>query len=202
MDRSGKSLAVLGSRPDRRGDFGDGPRARWGLRAGVLMAATLVAFLAVPSHSHGAETQRQAEVAKRGADVMPFDVKATTHIFTKTRDGGIQRVVVKDAADLPQMQLIRQHLHDIRSQFERGDFSGPTHIHGQDMPGLAQLAAAQRGQIVITYQEVDGGGQLRYHTAEAALVLALHAWFDAQLADHGTDAVSSHEHQHGEPSER
>ena len=38
-----------------------------------------------------ADAQRQAEVAKLGADVMPFSLKATTHIF-KTAEGGIQRM--------------------------------------------------------------------------------------------------------------
>ncbi|WP_221179057.1 hypothetical protein [Pseudomonas brassicacearum] len=41
--------------------------------------------------------QRQAEVADHGKDVMPFSLAATTHIFTKTAEGGIQQVVAKKA---------------------------------------------------------------------------------------------------------
>jgi hypothetical protein len=51
--------------------------------------------LAKPFSAMAAATQQQAEVAKRGKDVMPFSLKATTHVFVKTAAGGVQRVVVK-----------------------------------------------------------------------------------------------------------
>ncbi|QHE85319.1 aspartate carbamoyltransferase [Hydrogenophaga sp. BPS33] len=136
--------------------------------------------------------QRQADVAQRGKDVMPFSLAATTHIFSKTNQGGIQQVVVKDASDAEQVKLTRLHLREIREQFLKGDFSGPTRIHGQYMPGLAELKAARSGQITITYAELKEGAELRYTTANTALVSALHRWFDAQLADHGTDSRAGH----------
>ena len=136
--------------------------------------------------------QRQAEVAQRGKDVMPFSLAATTHIFTKTAQGGVQQVVVKDASDAEQVQLTRLHLREIREQFLKGDFSGPTRIHGQHMPGLAELKAAGSGQIGIAYADLKDGAELRYTTASPALVTALHRWFDAQLADHGKDAMAGH----------
>ena len=74
---------------------------------------------------------------------MPFNLKATTHIFTKTADGGVQRVVAKSAADVHQVKPVRLHLHDIQTQFLEGDYSGPAHIHGAEMPGLADLKAAR-----------------------------------------------------------
>ena len=133
--------------------------------------------------------QRQAEVADRGKDVMPFSLAATTHFFTKNAGGGIQQVVAKDPTDTAQAKMIRQHLREIRDQFLKGDFSGPSHIHGQDMPGLADLKASKPGQIAIAYEDVEGGGQLTYTTSGAGLVAALHKWFDAQLSDHGKDAA-------------
>jgi hypothetical protein len=156
--------------------------------------AILIALVATPFITHAADPQRQAEVAKLGADVMPFSLKATTHVFTRTTDGGIQQVVAKDAADTLQVQLVRKHLRDIQMQFQRGDFSGPSYIHGNQMPGLAQLKAAKPGQVEISYKDVDGGAELTYRTANPKLVLALHAWFDAQLSDHGADAVAGHHH--------
>lgn len=144
-----------------------------------------------------ADARRQAEVSQRGADVMPFSLKATTHVFSKTADGGVQRVIAKDGANVEQVKLIRLHLHDIQAQFLKGDFSGPTHIHGQEMPGLAGLKAAKPGQIAIGYRDVDGGAELTYRTADASLVTALHNWFDAQLSDHGSDAMAGHDHMHG-----
>ena len=123
---------------------------------------------------------------------MPFNLAATTHIFTKTPQGGVQQVVVKTANDAEQVRLTRLHLKEIRDQFLRGDYSGPTRIHGQDMPGLAELKAAAPGQIAITYTDIKGGAELSYKTADAALVSALHRWFDAQLSDHGKDAMAGH----------
>ncbi|NEX64640.1 aspartate carbamoyltransferase [Noviherbaspirillum galbum] len=144
------------------------------------------------AHMKMMDAQRQAEVAERGKDVMPFSLPATTHVFTKNAEGGVQRVVAKSSTDASQVKLVRQHLREIREQFLKGDFSGPAHIHGQDMPGLAELRKARPGQIDIVYQDVKGGAQLIYRTKEASLVTALHQWFDAQLSDHGKDAVHGH----------
>jgi hypothetical protein len=142
-----------------------------------------------------ADAQRQSEVANRGKDVMPFTLAATTHIFTKNAQGGIQRVVAKKSSDNAQVKLVRKHLREIREQFLRGDFSGPSHIHGQDMPGLAALRAAKPGQIDIAYKDVKGGAELRYKTTDATLVAALHQWFGAQLSDHDKDAMEGHTHE-------
>jgi hypothetical protein len=139
-----------------------------------------------------ADTQRQAEVSRRGKDVMPFDLAATTHVFTKTPEGGVQQVVAKHSRDHTQVQSVRRHLREIRAQFLLGDFSGPSHIHGQDMPGLAELKAAGPGQFRIDYKDIDNGAALTYTTADAGLVAALHQWFDAQLSDHGKDAMQGH----------
>jgi hypothetical protein len=139
-----------------------------------------------------ADSQHQAGVAERGKDVMPFSLPATTHFFTKTAKGGVQQVVAKEADDAGQVKLVREHLQSIRTQFLNGDFSGPSHIHGQDMPGLAELRAAKPGQIEIAYQEVSAGAELAYKTSNATLVGALHKWFDAQLSDHGRDAAAGH----------
>jgi hypothetical protein len=139
-----------------------------------------------------ASGQRQADVAQRGKDVMPFSLAATTHIFTKTDQGGVQQVVARKASDTEQVRLARLHLKEIRTQFLKGNYSGPTRIHGQDMPGLAELKAAAPGQVAITYRDIKGGAELRFTTANADLVSALHRWFDAQLSDHGKDAVAGH----------
>lgn len=139
-----------------------------------------------------ADAQKQAEVAGRGKEVMPFKLAATTHVFTKTAEGGVQQVVAKKSANAAQVKLVRQHLQEIRDQFLKGDFSGPSHIHGQDMPGLADLKLAKPGQIAIVYKEVKSGAELAYNTTDVSLVAALHKWFDAQLSDHGKDAMEGH----------
>lgn len=158
----------------------------------ILLALTAV----VPFASHAADAQRQTDVATRGKDVMPFSLKATTHVFTKTAEGGTQRVVAKAALDSVQVKLVRQHLKEIQQQFRQGDFSGSTHIHGQEMPGLAELKAAKPGEIAIDYRNVTGGAELLYKTSNATLVTALHKWFDSQLSDHGADAMEGHGQHH------
>lgn len=130
---------------------------------------------------------------------MPFSLKATTHVFTKTVEGGIQRVVAKNTADAGQTKLVRLHLQEIKQQFLKGDFSGPSHIHGKNMPGLEELRSAKQGQMAIGYQAVDGGAELTYRTSDAVTVAALHKWFDAQLSDHGADAMAGQRHHHAAP---
>ena len=161
-----------------------------------LLHAVTLAFLASPLAAVAADGPRQTEVARLGADVMPFSLNATMHVFTKTAEGGTQRVVAKSLTDTNQIRLVREHLHDIQAQFMKGDFSGPTHIHGNDMPGLAVLKTAKPDQISIRYQDTAGGAELTYQAADATVVAALHAWFDAQLSDHGSDAMSGHQHHH------
>ncbi|MFL9941906.1 aspartate carbamoyltransferase [Paraburkholderia graminis] len=156
----------------------------------------MMAGLNVPLKSFATDAERQAGVATRGAEVMPFSLKATTHIFTKSENGGSQQVIAKSPSDSGQTQLIRKHLREIQKQFQRGDFSGPARTHGTDMPGLAQLSAAKPGQISIAYKDIKGGGKLTFHSDDPNLVSSIHAWFDAQLSDHGADAMDGHMHHH------
>lgn len=163
-----------------------------------LLYLALVSAASLPLTACSGDAQHHAEVAKLGADVMPFQLNATTHVFTKSSDGGTQRVITKDASDAAQVRLVREHLREIQKQFRKGDFSGPSYIHGNDMPGLVELKAAATGQIGITYREMEDGAELKYRTANAKLVSVLHAWFDAQLSDHGADAMEGHPHRHGD----
>lgn len=140
------------------------------------------------------QTQRQDEVAARGAEVMPFKLSETTHVFTKTPTGGLQQVIAKNPGDTEQIRLIRMHLEDIATRFHQGDYSGPAQTHGVQMPGLAQLKAAKPGEIRILYTDVTNGGQIEYFAKRLELIAAIHEWFDAQLADHGADAMAGHEH--------
>jgi hypothetical protein len=159
-----------------------------------LMWLAALPIALVSTSSITAEKSRQQTVAERGVDVMPFDLKATTHRFTRTRQGGVQQVLARNTRDAYQINLIREHLREIAGQFSRGDFSGPDHIHGADMPGLAELKAARPAEIEVQYRSMKTGGEIAYATRNPELVIALHKWFDAQLADHGSDAMEGHQH--------
>ena len=158
------------------------------LRATALMSLTLIFSVA----SLAQNSSRKDDVAKRGADVMLFSHVATLHVFAKTDDGGTLRLIVRDPGDTQQIQIVRAHLQDMRGRFEKGDYSGPSHIHGDAMPGLAELKAAKPGQIAVSYKDVADGAELEYRTSDPKLIAALHAWIDAQLSDHGKDATTGH----------
>jgi hypothetical protein len=142
----------------------------------------------------GATESRLDEVQRRGAQVMPFSLEQTTHIFTKTEKGGIQQVIAKENAETQQIGLIQAHLSKISSQFTQGDFSEPAKIHGEDMPGLAALRQAGPGQIKIEYQELRNGARISYAAEDPNLIRTIHQWFDAQLTDHARHAIPGHTH--------
>jgi hypothetical protein len=155
-------------------------------------AALAVAAITITACSGGSTDEtvlqdRQAAVEARGAHVMPFDQASTTHVFAKTPDGGIETVTANDASDTNETALIRMHLEHEAQLFTSGDFSDPAAIHGKNMPGLAAL---ERGasRVDFAYADAPGGATITYRTADPDLVAALHAWFDAQVADHGAHA--------------
>ena len=164
-----------------------------------ILSLSLVLFVATTTHAaEPTDEKRLDEVAERGTHVMPFDLEKTTHVFSKTANGGIQQVIAKDKSDTAQIQLIRDHLSEISEEFEQGDFSKPAHIHGEDMPGLTELKTANPDQIKIEYTALPDGAQIIYSTELPQFIKAIHHWFDAQLSDHARHAVPGHRHMHHE----
>ena len=163
------------------------------LFVGLSAFLTVMIMVGMVSGMEGsAAAARQAEVATRGAKVMPFDLEQTMHVFQKLEDGGLQKVVVKDSANKKQIALIQAHLKEESEKFRKGDFSDPAKIHGEDMPGLPELKAGA-GKIDVRYTSLPDGAQIRYTAKDPKLVMALHQWFTAQLSDHGHHAA---EHMH------
>jgi hypothetical protein len=158
--------------------------------AAVGAGAALTAALLIDGPQQEAG-DRQQEVAERGRTVMPFDLDETTHRFTPTGTGGVQDVVADRLDDARQIELIRVHLRQEAAAFTKGDFGDPARIHGDDMPGLAELKGGHE-HIEVRYRERADGATLTYDTRDPALVDALHAWFEAQLGDHGDHAESGH----------
>jgi hypothetical protein len=160
----------------------------------VFAAALTMALLAgsvgaYALHARGGDSglaKRQALIAKRSAQVMPFDLNRTTHVFAPRPDGGVQTVVSNRQEDT-EIASIRRHLRKEAAAFRRGNFDDPAAIHGMAMPGLAELRAGF-SKIRIRYEDVPAGGRIGYSTTDRALTQALHIWFDAQLMDHGSHA--------------
>lgn len=162
-------------------------------RHGMLAVAVAAALAAGCADSDGpaapaASADRQAQVAERGQSVMPFNLDRTTHHFTKSGSGGVQTVVADDPGDSSQVGLIRQHLRQEAERFRRGDFTDPASIHGDQMPGLAVLRDST-GKATVTYATTDDGARITYTSGDTEIVAALHAWFDAQVSDHGLHAT-------------
>jgi len=151
--------------------------------------AVVISCLAMATACSPDDPSRQAVVAERGTEVMPFDLEKTTHVFEAAPHGGIQRVVADDPGDAEQIELIRGHLAKEARAFAQGDFGDPAQIHGHDMPGLEALRRGYE-RIDVRYTPIEAGGRIRYTTASPRLVEALHAWFEAQRMDHGSHAES------------
>ena len=151
----------------------------------LLAAATVIAvvaggvWFALDHHHQTVDTS----MAARAQQVMPFNLNRTTHTFTKTLDGGVQTVVVKDQSDTRDRSLIRSHLTSEAESFRHGNFSDPARIHGMDMPGVNELEQGA-SRVTVVYAELPGGARITYTSPDPTLVAALHDWFDRQASDH------------------
>lgn len=175
------------------------PRPRAPRLGGRTLAALAAAGLLIVAACGGdddaasvdsALDERREEVAERGEDVMPFDLDATTHRFDRQADGLVETVTADDPEDAEQIELIREHLDQEAERFAAGDYADPGSIHGEDMPGLAELEAGA-DDVTVAYEPTPEGGRVTYVTRDAALVDALHRWGKAQTTDHGSHAENS-----------
>ena len=155
-----------------------------------LYAAFILIALAGNFSVRASEKQSNG-VYERGSKVMPFDQNLTTHKFIPNSGGGIQTVTVNDPSDSNQIKLIRSHLQSEAQRFERGDFSDPAAIHGEEMPGLAELQEA-KDLFSVHYKELPDGARLIYSSEDSEIVTALHQWFDAQNRDHNGHGNMNH----------
>lgn len=149
------------------------------------MRLLLAAFLFAAAAALADTTQEHVHHASHG--VMPFDMSKTVHVFAMNERGGVQKVVVRDGAGPEQVALIRQHLQHEAEAFAKGDFGDPGHLHGEAMPGLAEMKA-NAGKIRVDYSPLPDGAQIAFAASDIAAITAVHRWFGAQLSEHGADA--------------
>lgn len=108
----------------------------------VLLGGALSTAAAAQDH-HSAMTAR-------GDQAMGFDQAATTHHFYLYEDGGAIEVTVKNRADQKSLAAIRAHLPHIVQLFAKGDFTTPTFVHDQNVPGVKAMARL-RDRIAYAY---------------------------------------------------
>jgi hypothetical protein len=157
------------------------------VRTQLAIALTIVGFVTATSNALAYDSTRQTQVEHNSEQVMPFSMNATMHRFVPTPAGGVQTVVAH-GGDPKQIVLVRAHLRKEADAFARGDFADPASIHGGDMPGLKAMHAGAK-RIRVRYADVRNGAAITYATSDPALVAAIHAWFHAQVADHGKHAT-------------
>ena len=150
-------------------------------------AALLAAVWTTSSAAMAADPSRQVQVERNSEKVMPFSMQSSKHVFVSTPTGGVQTVVVP-SGNSRQVALVRSHLRKEAAAFAHGDFLDPASIHGGDMPGLRAMHAGSN-RIKVRYADVRNGANITYTTNDSALVAALHAWFKAQVNDHGPHAT-------------
>lgn len=149
--------------------------------------ATVVAGFLLGAVTSATAGTTQEHVHSMSHEVMPFDVAKTWHVFRMTETGGTQRVVIREPGFADQVTPVRQHLKEESARFQAGDFTDPSHLHGADMPGLADMRASG-GRIRVTYNELPDGAEIVFTAGDIAAITAVHRWFGAQLSEHGADA--------------
>ena len=151
------------------------------------LAFSALVTIGVSASAASADSGHQANVERNSEHVMPFRMDTTLHHFAPTPNGGVQSVVVRNG-DPKQVILVRSHLRKEARAFARGDFADPASIHGGSMPGLTAMHSGAK-RISVHYTEVRNGAAITYSTSEPRLVAAIHAWFSAQVSDHGSHAT-------------
>jgi hypothetical protein len=158
-----------------------------GTKVPALAASGFLAILyAAPAPGQTADPMRHA--GHLGAEVMPFNIARSLHVFEAAADGGRMAVISRDG-EAGQIAMIRRHLRHEAAAFASGDYSDPAAIHGSDMPGLQTLEKGASG-IRVQFEALPRGGALRFSTRNPNLVAAVHEWFVAQAHDHEGDATT------------
>ncbi|WP_262965699.1 aspartate carbamoyltransferase [Methylobacter psychrophilus] len=171
------------------------------MKSYTLLWAGLLFFSTTASALEKVNPKQVDEVQQRTRQVVPYALDKTTMTFTKTVHGGVQHVVAKSADNTRQIKLIQENLLKMANDFRKGDFSVTEHIHGTIMPGLTQLKKAETDDIKYQYEALPNGAQIHYSTEYPQYVQALHEWFDAQMSEHGNEAIPEHSRHHSTPAE-
>lgn len=152
--------------------------------AGILGAVPAAAQHADTSKHGGSETDSTYQAMQaRGQRAMGVDQYTSTHRFDTLPDGGRIELRRNSEADTAGIRRIRAHLRDIARAFKAGDFSAPTFVHMQAVPGV-QAMAAKRDVITYVMQELPRGGDVRMTTRDADAVRAIHEFMAFQRGEH------------------
>lgn len=161
------------------------------MRPLLIAAAWLAAAgpLAAQQHHHAPVTPARADsdtafaaMQDRGKQVMGVDQYTARHVFESRADGG--RIELQETGDdTAAVTRIRQHLADIAAAFARGDFSAPSLVHLQRVPGT-QVMAAKRDAITYRVAPLPRGGEVLITSRDPDAVAAVHEFLAFQRHEH------------------
>lgn len=118
----------------------------------------------------------------RGKVVMGVDQYTSVHVFEDLANGG-RIELQRDSLHADGVSAIRAHLQTIAAAFHTGDFSAPSLVHMQDVPGT-KVMAEKRDSIRYVYRNLPRGGEVRIYTSDQAAIAAVHAFLAFQRAEH------------------
>ena len=142
-----------------------------------LFIALLITSCSISIHAaEKANEARFDEIAEKGAQIMPFNLDQTVHVFSKKEDGGLQQVVVINQTNTGQIKLILQHLNEIANKFKQGDFSGGISAGAQavvfevlDEYG-ANFVLTEAGGFTDNFLALDGDSWTLVHSDDIAAI--------------------------------
>jgi hypothetical protein len=157
----------------------------------TVMVAALVAAAApaAAQHDHGMVHPVPADTSAaftamqaRGRHVMGVDQYTSRHVFEPLSDGG-RIVLERGVEDTAGVEQIRRHLGQIADEFSRGDFSAPSLVHAEDVPGT-RVMKARRAVIRYRMDTLPRGGEVRITTRDPEALVAVHEFLAYQRREH------------------
>ena len=142
-------------------------------------------MLTAPARAAQVAPDHHAALDERGAHVMGFDQKTTTHHFVLTSNGGRIEVTANDPADTGSIAQIRAHLGHLAMMFSQGNFEAPMLVHAVEPPGVGGMKAAG-AEIRYTFETLPRGGRIQIATTQPDARAAVHDFLRFQIRDHGT----------------
>ena len=142
-------------------------------------------FATIASASQSTPQTHPSAVDRRGAHVMGFDQRKTTHHFLLYEDGCAIDISVIDAADTENLSAIRAHLPHIATMFAAGNFDAPMLVHATKVPGTSDMAKMQE-RLNYRFVQTQKGGRVDITTTDPEALAAVHRFLRFQISDHHT----------------
>ena len=161
---------------------------------GVRTTAILATLVAACAPRAGSSDSAFAAVQERGRSVMGVDQYTSRHVFEDLPDGGRIVLDVDDASDSGGIATVRAHMREIATQFTNGDFTNPSLVHDQAVPGT-DVMAVKGGAITYRAAARPRGAEVRIVTRDTTAAHAVHEFLAFQRSDHrapGHEQHSSH----------